>query len=412
MRTDIFHHNPEMPFDNISYPSLFNELNAISGGVSEITPELSMKLGYAVASTAQRIAVGYSDYTICRLLANAFIAGAGSAGAQITEIDAGFSAVAAFIARTYLFNLTVFFENDNGKLRIKMIDKYGLPIEREFQRQIEFFASRRKLRRAGIADIVMPKTVLGAREAFAMSCAARGGLDGYPVAVEGKSLAAKTLRYVLASSGCEIVPPRRGIVTLAVSDDGERLRICDEDENWYDDGHVVALLTLVHFLTGERSLAVAATAPSVIEQIASEFRGRIMRIGRDHGAREVLLSQNVLTNAPSSAVFLCKYLFKTSASVKELLDRLPPFTLVSREISVSCDRRQILSRLAENEDGLHKENTGELRVCTDGGWVNISPARSKSALRITGEGMNEEIASELCDLYIEKTRSVDRKHHK
>lgn len=412
MRTDIFHLKPDIPPDTLSYPSLFNELNAISGGVSEITPELAMKLGYAAAGTASRIAVGYSDHSVCRLLASAFIAGAGSAGARITETDAGFFAVASFIARSYLFNLTVFIENDGGRLRIRMIDKYGLPIERETERQIEYFASRGNLRRAGVADVVMPKNITGAKEAFALSAAKRGSLDGFPVAVDGKSPAAEVLRYVLTASGCETTVPRRGVVVLAVSDDGEKLSIRDEDEHWYDDGHAVALLSLVHFLTGERELAVAATAPSVIEQIASEFDGRIMRIGRDYGAREIFFSQRVLTDAASSAVFLCTFLAESGTTVNELNDRLPPFTLISREISVAGDRRQILSRLAEDSDGLHKENTGELRVCADGGWVSISPARSKSALRITGEGMNEEIASELCDLYIEKTRFLDKRGQK
>lgn len=412
MRSDIFHVNPDMLPDGISYPSLFNELDAIGGGVSEITPELVMKLGFSAACCATRIAVGYSECSICKLLANAFISGAGSCGAQVTEIDAGFFAVASYIARSYLFNLTVFIENDGGKLRIRMIDKFGLPIERTFQRQIEYIASRRNIPRAGMADIVMPKSITETRDAFALSAAKRGTLEGFSVAVDGKSLSAEVLKHALSLSGCNISQQSSGILTLSVSSDGSRLRIRDEEARWHDDGHVDALLALIYFLSGERELAVSATAPSVVEQLASEFDGRIVRIGRDHGARETFLTQGVLTDAVSSAVFLCSYLFKSGKTVCELSRRLPAFTLISREITVNSDRRKILSRLADSGDGLHKEDTGELRVCADGGWVNISPARSKNSLRITGEGMSEEIASELCNLFIERTRLIDTDQQK
>ncbi len=412
MRSDIFHRNPDLSPDTLSYPPLFNELNAISGGISEITPELAMELGYTVGEVAERVAVGYSSHSICKLLSNAFIAGAGSSGVQITETDAGFFAAAAHIARTFLFNLTVFFENDGGRLRVRMIDKYGLPIERELQRRIEFYAHRAASPRAGAADTVMPKSITGAQEAFSLSAAKKGKLDGFSVSVIGKSAAADALRYALSVSGARVVPVKSGLLAFAISDDGEKLRIKDEDEQWYDDGHTIALLSLVHFSSGEQELAVPASAPSVTEQIAAEFDGRIMRIGRDNGAREIFLSQSVLTDAASSAVFLCSFLSETGDEVRRLMRQIPPFTLISREISVASDRAGLLSRLADGISGLHKENTGELRVCADGGWVNISPARSKSALRITGEGINEEIASELCNLYIEKALSIDKTSHK
>ena len=36
MRNDIFHNTPQNAADNLSYPSLFNELNACSGNASEL----------------------------------------------------------------------------------------------------------------------------------------------------------------------------------------------------------------------------------------------------------------------------------------------------------------------------------------------------------------------------------------
>ena len=295
---------------------------------------------------------------------------------------------------------------------MRMIDKYGLPIERELQRKIEFYAHRASFPRAGVADTLMPKSITGAREAFSLSASQKGELDGFAVSVIGKGAAAESLRRALSASGARVIPPKHGVVAFSVSDDGERLCIRDEDERWHDDGHPMAIISLMHFSSGEQELAVPSSAPSAIEQIAAEFDGRILRIGRDSGAKEIFVSQNVLTDAASSAVFLCSFLLQTGDDVRRLMRQLPPFTLVSREVTVSGDRRAILSHLADGISGTHKENTGELRVCADGGWVNITPSRSKSALQVTGESVNEEIASELCNLYIEKARAVDKTSHK
>jgi len=407
LRRDIFHQNPDIVPDGMSYPQLFNETDAISGDLSEMTPEFAIKLGRACAGTAARIAVGYSECGISKLLADAFIAGAGAAGAQVTETDAGFFAAAAFISRTYLFNLTVFIENDCGRLRIRMADKHGLSVDRKFQNEIAFLFAIDDKQNISPDDVLMPKNIVGVKEAFARSAARPGALHGFSIAVNDGNPVADILKYALTLSGCKIVKPRRGTATLAVSADGEKLRITDEKERAYDDGHVSALLALTHFLDGGQALSVSPSAPSALEQIASEFGGRIMRIGRDHGAREVFINQGMLTNAVSAAVFLCLYLYNENITVSELAMKLPVFTLVSREISLNSDRKMILDYLAENRDGLHKENTGELRVCADGGWINIAPTRSRSSLRVTGEAMNEEIASELCDLYIDKARFLD-----
>lgn len=412
MRNDIFHADPNIHPDGLAFPTLFNELDAISGGVSDITPELALKVGAASAQIASRIAVGYSDCGICTLLANAFIAGAGSVGAKVTDTDAGVYSVATYLARNYLFNLTVFMENDNGKLRIRMCDKYGLAPERDLQKKIELHTASRRAVRTGIPDTACPKRITGTRDAFALSSAKYGKSTGFEVSVTGKNEASRILRYALSLSGCNIVPQRRGTLMLSVSDDGTLLRLRDEREQWYDDGHVTAMLALVHFSNGEKELAVNASAPSVVEQIAARFDGRIMRIGRDCGAREVFLKQNILTDAISSAVCLCSYLSETGTYLYELAEKLPEFTLVSREVNVFGNRREALSRIAKKISGMHTEDTGELRVCTDGGWVNIAPSRSRTALRITGEAMNEEIASELCDLFVTKARSLDEKQQK
>lgn len=387
--------------------TLFNENGEICGTISEITPELLMKLGFTVAKFATRIAVGYSDCTMSKLLASAFITGAASSGAQVTEVDASIFAVASYIARSYLFNITLFIENDKSCFRIRMVDKYGLPIERDVQRKIDSHYKNHDVFRAGVSDVVMPKRITGSREVFASAVAKRGDTDTFSVSVLGKGLASQILRNVLTLSGFEVVPNLSGKIAFSVSSDGMKLSVRDEKDIWHDEMHTDALMALIHFLSGKTSLAIEYDAPGILEQIASEFDGRVLRIGRDHGARETFLSQSVLCDAFEGAVALCSYLSENDAELSKLSKRLPEFTLVSRVVNLKSDRKRILRELTDTDDGLHKEASGTLRVCTDGGWVNIRPSQLKYALCITGEAANEEIASELCNLFVEKARSFD-----
>ena len=112
MRTDIFHASSNAVPDFTSLSDLFDDAGEISGSADRITIDLAMALGCATAEFAARIAVGYSDCSLCRLLAGAFVAGAAATGAQVTELGPSFFAAASHLSRSYLFNLMVFFEND------------------------------------------------------------------------------------------------------------------------------------------------------------------------------------------------------------------------------------------------------------------------------------------------------------
>ncbi len=408
MRSDIFHATPHTLPDFASLTELFDETGEISGGANKITIDLALSLGKICSEFAARIAVGYSDCSLCRILAGAFVSGAAATGAQVTEFGATFFAAANSLSRSYLFNLLVFFENDKNCLSVRICDKFGLPIEKELQKQIERKVQKNEFSYVGISDVIMPKSISGTIDAFTSSVVKRGKLSGFTASVSGNSLASNTLREVLAACGCEISVQKRGICDLSVSSDGTQVFLRDESEHLHDDAHVRAACVLIHFMLGGKTLAVPPDSPSVFEQIALEHSGRIFRIGRDSAARETFLSQKVLLNAIGDAVFLLSYLSENDLSAESLLSTLPDFILFSRELGLKNDRRKLISRLENSCKDMYSEHIGTLRICADGGWVNIRPSRFGSSLSVTGEGMNEEIASELCNLFIEKVDFMDK----
>ena len=56
-----------------------------------------------------------------------------------------------------------------------------------------------------------------------------------------------------------------------------------------------------------------------------------------------------------------------------------------------------------------RQSAGEgLRMRTGSGWVYLTPIARRSALRITAEGPDLELAAELCDFFAKQTAEVDR----
>lgn len=409
MRTDIFHAGAQNFGIQKNFEQLFDEFGEICGNSDKITAELALRLGIVCAGEFPRICVGCSDQTITKLLAGAFISGAASAGAQITELGASFFAASAYIAKAYLFNLMVFFENDGCRLCIRITDKFGLPLEKSVRDEIESAVITSPAQKAGISDVILPKTIAESTEVFTSSLVTQGKLEGFSVSVSGSSSSADALIKILSLSGCDITKPQKGICDLSVSDDGMRLFFRDERENLHDDAHVIAACTLIHFKSGAREMATSSDSPGILEQIAAEHNGRILRIGRDAGARELFLSQDILANAFSNAVMILFHLCKNRISASELFSELPDFTLISREIGVKNNRKRLIDTIEAACSDMYREHIGPLRICADGGWVNICSARTGASLRVTSEAANEEIASELCNLFIERASNTDTK---
>lgn len=407
MRTDIFHHTPENSIEGLASANIFNDNSSFCGKLSETTPHFILKMGCACASVSDRIAVSASEHEICKLLTAAFIAGASFAGAQVSKTDADFPALAAFVASAYNFELAVFIEHDGNNLRIRFLDRNGFSISKEMQNEINFRYNREKFTATTITDSILPKKITGTKELFSAKISRDFSLTDFSVAVREKSTSCNTLKLALTMCGCRIVQEEEGVLLFDVSQDGYKLRIRDEKGIWLDEAHISALIAFIHFSKDNKSLAVIQTAPGVMEQIASEAGGEILRVGRDESAVAAYIEQDVLKNAVFDAVYLCSYLLHTKETLFSLLREIPDFTMISREVQIKGDKQKIISELAKTKDGLYKENIDSLRICTDGGWINIAPSRSGHSLQVTAESFNEEIASELCNLFIERASHLD-----
>ncbi len=72
---------------------------------------------------------------------------------------------------------------------------------------------------------------------------------------------------------------------------------------------------------------------------------------------------------------------------------------MTREVSVSRNRAAMMQALLNECTGIRHELCDGIKLCVRRGMVHVSPLDRMSKLRVTSEGMNAEIAGELCDLF-------------
>lgn len=392
---------------------LFGDDGTISGIINfDITPESAGSLGCAIAACGMRIGIGYHQNGACEMVANAISAGISAAGAQITHVDAENCAVASYVAKSYLFDLTIFVNQKNEQMHIHFYDKLGLPIERQIQRKIEGELQRGEYKRAECDSITRIRRVSGAGEAYLAWVTADRKARELSVAVHGEHVSANILRTALVRIGCRIKEQSDGVIQFDISEDGMKLSIIDEDGEALTDEQVPALLALCFFKDGNDTLVMPYNAPAAIEHIAARYKGRVLRLGRDEKTARVRYSdQKVCACGVASAIFLASFIAKNHVQVAKLRTELPNFSILSCEVKINHDRGTIMRAIGDTCKGMHQELFEGLRVCVDGGWVSISPSISRSALRITGEGANEEIAAELCASFTLRAESLDKKDY-
>ncbi|GHV20574.1 hypothetical protein FACS189425_11200 [Clostridia bacterium] len=79
------------------------------------------------------------------------------------------------------------------------------------------------------------------------------------------------------------------------------------------------------------------------------------------------------------------------------------------ELPLTHDRGAVMRTLADGCADDESELYEGLRTKSRGGWVHVTPLPGRRALRITGEGMSEEIAAELCKTFRRRAIEADRR---
>jgi mannose-1-phosphate guanylyltransferase/phosphomannomutase len=379
----------------------------------DLTPETCMRLGACAASVIENsgeVGIAWHGGDAARIAALAFESGVCAAGVNAVTCDADFPAALAHVAASKRFPISVFVTRREDALQISFFDADGVPITRETQRKIESLTARGDAPLAETGRMGQSRHIGGTGELYAASATGTvSGGEPLRISVTCGGAAADMLRRALTAAGCAVsadIAP--GVPNLSIDEDGFRLSAVDENGTPLPYGRLLGILLRLEALDGGKEAALPYCAPAALDEHAKELGLRLLRIGRDDGARELYARQLFTRDGVFAAVRLIGGMRIHKASLKDLAEQTPAFFERSHIVSVDGDRGRIMRELVNSH--CDAELVEGFRARSGSGWVHVSPMAGRSALRVTAESASTEAAAELCDFYSHLAKNIDRQN--
>lgn len=293
---------------------------------AQLTAEGFVALGTAFGSRG-KVALGWSGGDGAAMLSRALGAGICAGGGTVLAHDGCCPAAGSWLAEYYGVPDSLFVEQAGEQVFLHWFGGDGLPPEGQRIRAVERQWAAGDAKRAKAGEIGPWEHLSGVNTAYAADAARRAGCGGFgrtvTICVPGEGLWDQTLANALERMGCRVLRRiENGAPSFAAAHGGFWL------EGWTEDGRRVdpiRMLTLVAALELERGRDVAAPAwaPSVLDTLGAKLGGKVLRLGRDKGARERYARTPQLRDALFAAGYLAAVLGQEGTGLGGLLARLP-----------------------------------------------------------------------------------------
>lgn len=394
-------------------PLRFGDGGVIRGVINQdLCPETLLTLGGTLGLEG-KVGLGWSGGNGATALARSLGSGIATAGGQVLSHDGGTPAAAAWLAQYYELPLSLFLEQEGEKLYLSFFDRNGLPLDRSRQRKLEGALLRGETAHVTAGRVGSWEQLTGIPRAYAADGRRARLVRPLPrpvtVSIPGQTAADRTMAAALEEAGCRVLlHAESGVPAFFAQRGGLYLQAADESGRTLSPQQLLVLLCLIELEQGEGAMAVPAAAPAVIDQLAAEWRGRALRLGRDgEEALELYRRQPWMRDALFAAIRICSRMSLTGSTLEELAARLPHFVLQSREIPLTGDRGELMQALAQ-EGALPQPGEEGIHISSDQGWVYLVPLVRRPSLRVIAQGYTAETAQALCDFYAKKISTLDQ----
>lgn len=344
---------------------------AVKGNVAFAFPERA----YSVFSQAFTSAVrdsGNNVYLVCK---------------------ADFSGL-KYIVRNFGFQGGVYMHRENGRTTLHFIDEDGLFLSPEKIRDVwKIYESEDFHTGNGGRLKVFDGFMTGYRHHLERLFS---GIENIPVSVIAPS---EIMSYLSFSD-------RKSDEKICISDERLRVFFCGRDGEGEYGRERVALVCLYVFGKVRKKVFIPESFYSGAEKIASENGFETVRLSWNSPDRYLLYD---FTDTVSSAAVLLRYLAENHVTFGEISARLP--SCFRREVQIDVKnglKAKIISEISKADGCELTDNGVRIRLPEDS-TVSVISSADKNHFRIYAESVREEIASELCDIYVNKIETEAKK---
>lgn len=379
----------------------FFDDDGVSGETGvEMTPEFMARFGAAVGTVlkGKTAAVCGLPDECSKMMKRALISGIQSTGAGVLDFGELFESALRYGTQLCGAQMGVFVSG-GLKTRLALCTGQGLPLPRSMERDLDACMQRGEFSRCAYEEIREAEPVPGVLEQYKLALKeyAPGGLSGMNAAVKSASpLAGRVLREVLFGLGCTV----ESGLQLHIGASGTRLAAADEETGYIWAEKVLTLCCWDEFQKGN-DVALPYEAPRAIDHLAGREGRRVLRYldcptgACDKEARALAERQPWVRDGMMCAVKLLRMLKERKATLRELLDQIPGFSIAQKSIPWEGNPGRALKRLAG--EGYRGDAAEGVLISTGKGKVLVRPAKRGKGFKILAEAANFETAMELCE---------------
>jgi mannose-1-phosphate guanylyltransferase/phosphomannomutase len=199
----------------------------------------------------------------------------------------------------------------------------------------------------------------------------------------------------------------------------EKMAVVDENGIPLDSQTLLLLITQLLLETKRpKKIAVPVASSMGVEEIAGQYGATVVRVPNDHqammhvhhsgqvefvgGTRGGFILSNFQRGADAmfAAVKLLEMLARTRSNVASLRKKYEHF--VRQSVSVPCPwsrKGTVMRRLITDSVNKQRQLIDGVRIFEDGGWVLVTPDRSAAAFDIVAESTSKKVTEDLISNY-------------
>jgi len=441
------------------YPKKIFGLDGVTGLANvEMTPEFAARMAASFATVqgnSGRLAVSSDNYPASQMIKKAVSSGMQSVGSAVLDLGDGITPMHRFAVKALELDGGIHVRVCSRRtdlVTMVFINKKGGNISRGLERKVENIMMREDFKRADSSRIVPVEKVQGVEDQYIrfLSLAVNGiavrdagiklvtaydriNLDRFILPVcENLGISVENIDFDISSRSArswqayrdmlpqisEAVIKSGATAGVLMDHNGESLILVDEKGRVIGDDLLTALSALVILKTGGGPVVVPVTAPDVIEKMAEQYSGKVIRtktavqdfvdrllVEEDiHREGEDAISQFLLHfDALGALLNIMAFTHRSGLTLGQLADEIPAFYINKKVVPVPWESKgTVIRRIIEDPDRTEMELLDGVKVFHPNGWALVLPDPEEPVCRIYSEGSSMEIAESLADFYVDK----------
>jgi mannose-1-phosphate guanylyltransferase/phosphomannomutase len=438
--------------------TLFGEKGIVGEVNVDITPEFASRLGASYGALFKRDArIGISsDHTnVSQMLKNSFISGLLSAGVEVYDFGQQVLPVTRYSVKFFGLDggihLGTKADANDSKLFIDFLDSHGANINRGIERKLENTFIREDFSRCEADTVKSVKTVHDFKSYYLRDIInkVKNKNLGYKLLIDTSSVLLESMLAPLMNElGCEVIFSKLemkdmrtgrafktpGQITYLsnqiisngsdigamVEENCEKMILIDEKGRFINEEMFIALVSLITLKTMKgATVVVPISAPSVIDRMATEYEGKVLRTKTSpleimgkmvvNGGQDTLMNEQFVLNfdAIGSIVKIMDFMRSNNVKLSELIDEIPSFHITKKEVECPWNAKgKVIRQIIEESNNEKIELMEGVKIYKDGGWVLVLPDSEKPVCKVIGEGYSEEFAESLTDAFVNRVKEI------